>query len=212
MGPLALHKNMYLYQAGGIQADPEVDFQTQPVASCETTWQDNSDWQRLCSPLGGAHHFRVERIQATTSSRYFYLVVGEVAEPTGAPKSLAEDGKILLTGGQSHSGASWTWFQFGGDSSSQMTFENDDGELYVDAPTTVCAEAADFEGSARLVFWATGAEGADCDDFETLTLESALHVAEWDAPLATGLWNYVKTSNAGISLSKVIVSNSRLAP
>lgn len=212
-GAIASERGAFYRQAAGITATPTVTLFNRSVSSCETVWNENTDWQELCEPLGGATRFRLEDVEASTNNRYFYLVLGEAAEaPTGNPGSEEGDGKAILTGGRAHDGASWTWFRSGGGSSTQFDFATDDeAALYVDGPTTICAEIFGTETSSGLLFWATGANDADCAAHTSLTPDSALHVEEWDAPLATGLRNFIKTSNTDIGLSRVVVSNDRTA-
>lgn len=208
VGAIAKGEGSWFYQAHGIDATPVVTLFDRGVAHCETVWAENTDWQPLCEPVGGARHFRIEGTEAVANSSYVYLVVGEEEEPEGNPASDEGDGKLILTGGRNHMGLSWTWLRFSGASTTQFQLENDNGPLWVAAPTTACMDVApDENGDARAVFWATGAAGADCTDADTLSLDNALHEETWTTALAPDQWNFVKSNNANVSLRRVVVFN-----
>lgn len=182
---------------------------------CTTTWSANTEWQQLCAPdAGAARHVRVEGIQSTANNSYWYVVVGQDPSPSGIPAGSA--GKLIVTGGRSNAGTSWTWFRFGTGSTTQFSYATDAGAaLYTAGASTVCFDTgANADGTARFVFWATGAKGANCSDRSTLTLASALYDSSadqatasiWNAPYAAGKLNFVKTSNTSVSMGNVILS------
>lgn len=202
------------------------------LAATQTThaWQSNTDWQQLNDPVGGsARHFRIEDITAIGTSSYWYAIIGEEENPDGAPTASAD--KLIVTGGRSHMGASWTYFRFGAAGmTSQFEYEIDSGKaLYADgdegdAPSTVCFDIGKKEAeddNARIVFWASGANGADCKDRTTLSLDNALYDSTtdavkgdasdgdsiWTAPYLTDKLNFIKTSNGNVTLGNVVVSS-----
>ncbi len=186
------------------------------ATACTTAWSANTDWQRLCAPATGTvRHVRLEGVEATANNSYFYAILGQDPDPTGNPAASA--GKLIVTGGRSHSGTSWTWFRFGGGSTTQFSYEGDGGAgLYVDGPTTICFDLGTASGGrARFVFWATGANQADCADRSTLTLERALYDSStdpstadiWDAAYVTGKLNFVKTNTTNVGVGNVVVSS-----
>jgi hypothetical protein len=185
------------------------------ATTCTTTWANNTEWQQLCAPAAGAvRHVRVEGAQSTANSSYFYTILGQDANPTGSPSG--SEGKLIVTGGRNHAGASWTWYRFGTGTTTQFSYATDAGAaLYTAGPSTICYDiGANDDGTARFVFWATGANGADCADRSTLTLETMLYESSsdestagiWNGPYATGKLNFVKTSNGNVSLGNVVVS------
>lgn len=221
-GPIATGR-VFFRQSSGLTAAPVVTLSREPAVhrdvaraglSCETAWTPDTEWQRLCTPAAGrARHVRIEDIRTTANNSYFYLVLGEPADPSGNP-ALGPN-KLVVTGGQSSSGASWTWFRFHEGSTGQFRYPSPDSAapLYTSAPTTICMDLGDHDGNLRVVFWASGANGADCADPETLRLENALYDSTtdevsgsiWNAPLSTEGLDFVKTNAATVSLGRVVL-------
>lgn len=202
----------FVYQAAGVASTPVVTLFNQSVASCETLWTEDTQWQALCEPAGGATRFRVEDVEATGRASFFYIVVGEDDAPSDKPEAAAGDGKLIVRGGSSISRSSWTWFDFEGEASDQKGYSTDEKTpLYVKGKSTVCSEIApNADGNASVLFWATGAQGADCADAASLARENALYEQAWESPLAADKMNFVKVNNSSIGLSRVVVSNDRV--
>ena len=193
------------------------------AVDCTTNWTANTDWQGLCAPAAGApRHVRIEGAATTANNGYWYAVLGQDATPTGAPAVGA--GKLIVTAGQSSSGASWTYFRFGAtagaNSTTQFNYKTDaEAALYTSGPSTVCFDLGQSGANQRFVFWATGAKGADCTKRTTLTTTSALYDsttdastgAIWSGLLAAGKQNFIKTNNATVSLVKAVVSSDPAA-
>ena len=186
------------------------------ITQCTTAWSNNTDWQQLCAtPTGVVRHVRLEGVQSTANNSYFYAILGQDPNPSGNPAG--STGKLIVTGGRSNSGTSWTWFRFGTGSTTQFSYATDAGAaLYTQGASTVCFDiGANGDGTARFVYWATGAKGANCADRSTLTLASALYESStdpstagiWNAPYATGKLNFVKTSSSSVSIGNVVVSS-----
>ncbi|MFK7991379.1 MAG: hypothetical protein AB8I08_35510 [Sandaracinaceae bacterium] len=213
--------------SAGLVATPTVVASTTPALTatairealaCTTTWADNTDWQAVCAPDAGRRgHVRIAGIEATAANSYWYFVAGEADTPTGNPMGSANT--FILTGGQSNSGGSWTWFRFG-ESGSTPPGDIGTAGLYVGGPSTVCLDLGErtpgTPGSApvtHVVFWASGAGGADCDDRSTLTLENALYDSETD-PAFAAIWDgligtdnvFIKTNNGTVQLTGVTVT------
>lgn len=221
--------NAYFRQAAGGGTTPKITISTTPVldaavitasTSCSTTPAANTDWQQLCAPTAGtARHFRIESAQSTANNSYFYAVIGQDAAPTGNPA--ASTGKLIITGGRSASGLSWTWFRFSNGSTTQFNYATDAGAaLFTAGPNNICFDVGSTSaGNARIVFWATGAKGADCAVKSTLTLARALYDsstdtatgAMFDAPLVTGKLNFVKTNTTSATLGMVTISTEAAA-
>lgn len=219
---------LFFRQSSGLSATPVVTLSRDPALSreeaarglhCTTSWAENTDWQPLCRPAAGrARHVRIEDAEATANNGYFYLVLGEGPDPSGTP-ALGPN-KLILTGGRSASGLSWTWFRFHEGSTTQFRFPTPDSPtpLYTSGPSTVCLDLGEHEGNLRVVFWATGAGGADCADPTTLTLANALYdgVADpsaagiWSVPLGDGV-DFVKTNNGTVRLGRVVVDTRAAA-
>lgn len=228
-GAVSKSLNSWFRQAAGGGTTPKIFVSTTPVleaaaitasASCNSVPTATTDWQQLCAPTGGlARHFRIETVQSTASNSYFYAVIGQDAAPTGNPA--ASTGKLIVTGGRSNSGTSWTWFRFGSGSTTQFSYATDAAAgLYIAGPNTICFDVgSNSAGNARIVFWATGAKGADCAVKSTLTLARALYDSStdtatgsmFDAPLATGKLNFVKTNSTSATLGRVTVSSESAA-
>jgi len=228
-GAIDKQANAYFRQSSVSGAAPVITLSGDAVLSadqiaasttCTTAWSANTDWQQLCSPAGGiVRHVRLEGIQAASNNSYFYAVFGQDPDPTGNPAASA--GKLILTGGRSNSGASWTWFRFGTGSTTQFNYTGaSSAPLYTDGPSTICFDTgANSNGTARLVFWATGANQADCAVRSTLTLERALYDSStdeatgsiWAAALVAGKQNFVKTNNANVTIGNVVVSSEAAA-
>lgn len=228
VGTIDTAAKMYFRQTSGVAASPHIDLFEEAVlpeatiraaVSCSSTWVSNTDWQPTCvTAAGPARHVRIESAAATATNSYWYAVIGQDPSPTGNPAAGA--GKLVVTGGKSHTGASWTWFRFDDGTTAQFTYATTAGGLYTDAPSTVCFDlGATSVGNARLVFWATGASGADCGDRTTLTTAAALYDsttdavsgAIWDVPYATGKANFVKVNNATVSLGAITVTSEPAA-
>ena len=151
-----------------------------------------------------------EGASASAPNSYFY-VVGGTDTPTGTPAE--GPGTLLVTGGQSNSTASWTWFRFDEQSTTQFQFTDGTDPLYTAGASEICFDLpADSSGNATLLFWATGANGADCQDMATLTEATALYDSAtdvdtgsmWAAALAnTELW--FKTNNATATLERAVL-------
>lgn len=226
-GAITKDTNVYFRQASGTGATPTVTLFADAVLAetdidaalaCTTAWASNTDWQQLCAPAGIARHVRLESVQSSANNSYFYAVLGQAASPAGNPAQSA--GKMILTGGRSNSGASWTWFRFDEApptpaSTTQFTYETDAGqELYTEVTATICFDTgANDVGNARFVFWATGANGANCSDRSTLTLANALYDSTtdpstagiWDQPYIAGALNFVKTNTTNASMGNAVV-------
>jgi hypothetical protein len=125
---------------------------------------------------------------------------------------------MILTMGRNHMGVSWTYFRYGdvagANSTMQFGYATDaSAALYTAAPTTVCLDVGEIDGHARVVFWATGANAADCDDWSTLTLTNALYDSNtdaatgsiWSGLVARDLVDYVKASNGTATFGDVVV-------
>ena len=202
--------------------DPVLDeAQIAAATTCSTTWEDNTEWQQLCEPaVGDVRHIRIDAAQSTADNSYFYVVLGQDVSPTGNPSP--GPGKLIITGGRSNSGLSWSWFRFGAaGSTTQFSYNNDEGyNLYTDVPTDICLDlGTNADGTARLLFWATGAAGADCASAASLTPESALYDSADDAASGT-IWgtgwaeetlNFVKTNNSAVSMGAITVSSEAAA-
>lgn len=224
---------VYYRQAEGLATGPRVTLSSTAALTadailgateCTTTWATNTDWQKLCTPAaGGLGHVRVEDVKTTGTNSYWYTILGQDPNPTGSP--MAGDGKLIVTAGQSASSASWTYFRFNASgSTTQFTYATDTSTpLYVNATTTVCYDlgtTGTTGADQRIVFWATGAKGADCKDRATLTATSALYDSTTDASTGT-IWtgllnqtnkeNFIKVNNANVTLTKVVVSGEPAA-
>lgn len=222
-GAVAKQAKVYFRQAAGGGTTPVVALSAEPVlteaaiaatTTCTTGWATNTDWQQLCKPAGGVvKHVRLEGVQSSANNSYFYAVFGQDANPTGNPAAAA--GKLIVTGGRSSSGASWTWFRFGTGSTTQFNYATDaPAALYTEAPATICFDiGSNDEGNARFTFWATGAKGANCTDRSTLTLERALYnsvtdattASIWNAPLIADKLEFIKTNNANVTIGNVVL-------
>ncbi len=202
-------------------ADPVLDeAQIASATTCSTTWAANTDWQQLCAPaVGDVRHIRIDAVESSSNNSYFYAVLGQDPSPTGNPAP--DEGKLIITGGRSNSGSSWTWFRFGAASTGQFSYTTDEGySIYTDGPTSICLDlGSNADGTARLVFWATDAEGADCADPATLTLDNALYDSTtdstsgeiWNGGLAADKLNFIKTNNSAVSLGAITISSEAAA-
>ncbi len=227
-GAISNITSAYFRQSAAGGTEPKVTLSATPVLTaeaiaasteCVTTWQSNSDWQQLCTPaVGTPKHVRLENVQASANNSYFYAVFGQDASPTGNPA--AGEGKMIFTGGRSNSGASWTWLRFGTGSTTQFNFTNASGALYTESASTVCFDlASGASGNAALVFWASGANSANCDDRSTLTSSRALYTTAgdeatgsiWSAPFARDKFNFIKTNNTNVSIGRVVISSESAA-
>ena len=192
------------------------------AVDCTTDWATNTNWQKLCAPTAGpARHVRIEGAATTANNSYWYAVLGEDATPTGSPAVGA--GKLIVTAGQANSGASWTYFRFGdvpGATTTQFQYATDAAlPLYTSGPSTVCFDLGESGQNQRLVFWASGANGADCTKRATLTTANALYDSTtdgatgsiWTGLLAAGKDNFFKTNNANVTLVKAAVSSEPAA-
>lgn len=233
VGALAKGAKAYYRQSVGVKTSARVTMSSvaalspdalKAAISCATPWVANTDWQKLCTPAANdVRHVRIENASATANSRYFYAVLGQDAAPTGNPVIGA--GKLIVTGGRAQSAASWTYFRFGdvaGQSSTgQFTYATDaPAPLYTPGPTTVCFDlGTTMTGNTRLVFWATGANGADCSDHATLSTANALYDSTtdattgniWQGLIAAGKENFIKTSGAEVTLGGAVVSSEPAA-
>lgn len=216
-------------QSSGTGATPTVTVSNAAVLSaadiaaattCTTTWAENTDWQPLCAPATGiARHVRIDAARAAANNNYFYAVLGQDAGPAGNPAPSA--GKLIVTGGRSNSGASWTWFRFDDGSTTQFNYATDAASaFYTDNPTTICFDLGSTdEGNARFVFWGTGAGGADCGVATSLALDNVLYdsttdpatASIWDVPFITGAFNFIKSNNVGAGMTSVTVSSEPFA-
>ncbi len=204
-------------QTASITTFPTVTLSDAPALSdeafesaerCTTTIAASADWQPLCTPaLGGAvRHVRIEGVRVLAANRFGHLVVGAPADSTGNPASAPGDRRFILSMGWSHLDTSWTYFRFNGGSSAQFEYATDDAQaLYTDAASTVCVDLGAADDHARVLFWASGAGGADCADWSTLSAANALydsaadteHGDIWNADFAEGLADFIKLSNLG---------------
>lgn len=228
-GPISKQLKAYFRQAAGSGATPKITLTGQPVldettiaasTSCTTNWANNTDWQQLCTPVAGqARHIRIDAAQSTANNSYFYAVIGQDPSPTGNPA--AATGRLIVTGGRSNSGTSWTWFRFGSGSTTQFSYATDAGSaLYTQAASSICFDVGtNSNGTARIVFWATGAKGADCAVKSSLRVDRALYDSStdsatgtmWNAPYVNGKLNFVKTSNANVTMGNVSISSEPAA-
>lgn len=223
LGALDKAAKLYFRQSPGVTATPTITLLDQPVlaesairtaATCSSTHPGTPDWFAFCAtPAGEPRHVRIQGVHQTANNSYWYAVLGEVAAPAGNP--VAGDGKLIITGGRSSGGASWTYFRFNnGSTLPAFEYQNDAGALYVAAPTDVCFDVGTTAmGHARVLFWATGAGGASCADTRTLTAANALYDSTTDT--ATGaIWNaalvegasFTKVNNATSAIGTVTVS------
>jgi hypothetical protein len=224
-GTVATTLKNYFRQSAGSGATPKITLSTTPVLEasaitaatvCSGAWTNNTDWQSLCAaPGGSARHVRIDNIQATANNSYFYAVFGQDAAPTGNPAASA--GKLIITGGRSASGASWTWFRFGAaGTTTQFSYATDAGNaLYTTGSTSICFDIGSTStGTIRVIFWATGAKGADCATRSTLRADRALYDSStdtatgtiWNAALIANKLNFIKTNNATVTIGNVTVS------
>lgn len=213
------------FRASGVGGDLTVTTGLEPVLdaadvrtaqTCTQTWAANTDWQALCTPgLGQIGHVRLQDVQTTGNNAYWYVVAGEsAANPTGAPAT--GPGKLIVTGGQANSGASWTWFRFDDEQSALLELPSPGAPdaLYTSGATDVCFDLAPdpTDDALQLLFWATGQDGADCGDRTTLTVGNALYDSSTD-PNAATLWAeslasgsaWVKTSSGAVTIGTVTV-------
>ncbi|MBX3261094.1 MAG: hypothetical protein KF782_15530 [Labilithrix sp.] len=233
VGALAKDAKAYYRQSVGVKTSATVTVSSVPALSadtlkaavaCSTPWVANTDWQKLCTPAANdVRHVRIENASATSSSRYFYAVLGQDAAPAGNPA--VGPGKLIVTGGQSQGGASWTYFRFGDtagqNSTTTYSYATDaDAPLYTAAPSTICFDVGTTTtGNVRFVFWATGKNGADCSDHATLTTANALYDSTtdavtgniWQGLIAAGKENFIKTSGADVTLGAAVVSSEPAA-
>ena len=230
-GALDKAAKAYYRQAAGL-ALPTITASTTPVLTadalessvgCTTDWAQNTSWQKLCAPTAGpARHVRIEGAAPTGNSSYRNAVLGEDANPAGNPPTGV--GKLIVTAGQANSGASWTYFRFGNvagaSATTQFQYATDAAApLYTSGPTTVCFDLGKSGQNQRFVFWASGANGADCMKHATLTTANALYDSTTDAAtgsiwtglLAEGKANFIKTSNAAVAIAKAAVSSEPAA-
>lgn len=228
-GAISKTLNTWFRQGAGAGTTPRITVSTTPVleaatitaaTTCSTTPAASTDWQQLCAPMAGlSRHFRIESVQSTANNSYFYVVLGQDASPTGNPA--ASTGKMIITGGRSNSGTSWTWFRFSNGTTTQFNYATDAGAaLYTAGQNNICFDVGtNSTGNARLVFWATGAKGADCAVKSSLTLARALYDSStdattgtmFDAPLVSGKLNFVKTNTTSATLGKVTISSESAA-
>ncbi len=227
-GAVAKQAKAYFRQSSSAGTSPKVTLSTEHVleasaiaaaTTCSAAWATNTDWQQLCTPaVGTVRHVRLEGVQASANNSYFYTVLGQDANPTGNPAQSA--GKLILTGGRSNSGSSWTWFRFNTGSTTQYSYTAGGNALFTAGPSTICFDTgANDDGTARLVYWATGANGANCAERATLTLDRALYDSStdpttasiWSVPYVTGKLNFVKTNNANVTIGNMVVSTEPAA-
>jgi len=222
-GAVAKDAPIYFRQAAGTGATPTItlfaeaaldESEIAAATTCSTDWATNSDWQQLCDPAAGiVRHVRLESVESTANNSYFYAILGQEASPAGNPAQSA--GKLIVTGGRSNSGASWTWFRFDDGSTTQFNYATDTPQaLYTEVAATICFDiGANDDGTARFVFWATGANGADCADRSTLTLAASLYESTtdaatssiWDVPHVAGKLNFVKTNTTSATIGNVVL-------
>jgi hypothetical protein len=222
-GAIAKDSGIYFRQAAGSGQTPRITLFAEPAleeaeitaaTSCSATWTSNTEWQQMCAPAAGiARHVRLESVQASANNSYFYAVIGQDPGPTGNPAQSA--GKLIVTGGRSNSGSSWTWFRFDNGTTTQFSYANAGGQaLYTQTPATICFDVGtNDQGNARVVFWATGANQADCADRKTLTLARVLYdsaadpatASIWDVPQVAGKLNFVKTNTTSATIGNVVV-------
>lgn len=224
-GGIDMAAKAYFRQSAAGGTEPTIHLYAEPVlteaeitaaTTCSTTWEANTDWQQLCAPaVGSVRHVRIDAAGATADNSYFYAVFGQDASPIGNP--VPDNGKLIVTGGRSHLGSSWTWFRFGAGSTTQFSYVTDtDAAIYTDGPTAICFDlGSNSDGAAHFIFWATGAGGADCADIATLTADNALYDSVtdpttadiWNGGLAEGKLNFIKTNNAAASVGVITVSS-----
>lgn len=211
----------FYYQSGGLTTGPTITLSNATVTDatdiaatleCTTDLAEDNTWQTLCEPeAGAARHIRVEGIEATASSRYFYIVAGGTEDPP----STAEDGRFQFLGGQNHFSTSATQFKFNADIDTGQA----DFDLYL-TPTTVCMDltTSTTPGSmgnpgvttTHVKFWATGSQGADCEDISTLTETSALFESDdaWTGAVDTStFWGRLSNPD-GLAAQRVILSRN----
>lgn len=192
--------------------------------SCATTWTDDAFYQPLCRPAAGRpHHIRIEDAASTIANKYFYLVLNETTLPaagaTTAPVApAAGDGRLVFTGGTGSGPTSRAYFRFNaGSTDPAAAYVLDDATPLFSAAHDVCMDLVEVEvndaPATRVRFWATGANGADCEDFASLTPERALYDgasssdAFWTAPLGEPGYDLIKISGstAGATLGRVVL-------
>ncbi len=235
VGPIAKTAPVYYRQADSVTATPSVTLATSATltesailaaVSCSSAFaQASTDWQPFCAVAGQIRHVTMTAAASTANNNFFYTVVGQDPAPSGNPTQSAN--KLIVTGGKSNTGASWTYFRFDGvvagtGSTTQYSYATDaNAALYTDAPSTVCYDLGtdDTTGNLRFVFWATGARGAECATRSTLTFDTALYDsatdvttgAIWNAPLALDKLGFAKVSGTGATMASVQVSSEPAA-
>lgn len=218
--------SLYFRQSSGQTAEPVVTLFDDPVLDatviaeagrCVTAPAASGDWQPVCEPtVAATRHVRVEDVETSGDNSYFHVVLGAAGAPLAGPP-VPSTGQLIVTGGQSATGASWTWFRFGeSGSTSQFVYTRDVAEtpIYTAGPSTVCLDLGQgAAGNARLLFWATGAGGADCADLASLTEANALYDSDtdpttggiWAAPLSDGATYFRANNPATLSVGEVMV-------
>lgn len=142
-------------------------------------------------------------------------MLGQDAAPTGNPAASA--GKLIITGGRSASGARGPGSASGATgTTTQFNYATDAGAaLYTAGATSICFDIGSTStGTIRVIFWATGAKGADCATRSTLRADRALYDSStdtttgtiWNAALIANKLNFIKTNNATVTIGNVTVS------
>lgn len=198
---------------------------------CETEIDPaTANYQPLCAPTAGSgRHFRMEDIYLGANNNGFvYLAMGF---PTGLETSATNpttpadgDGRFLFTAGKSVSCTfSWNYFRYTGITSPAanpcsvpVIFDGFRDTGANPGPGTVCMDVTGAN-PARVTFWASGANGADCKDKSTLTALTALYTKDdWSSaniqPISATT-HYAKINNTALAtMSSVAVSSNTVLP
>lgn len=187
-------------------------------------------YQPLCAPTtASGRHFRMEDISlGSTNNGFVYLALGF---PTGletsstAPALPADgDGRFIYTAGKSTSCSfSWNYFRYSSLTSpdanpcaAPVIFDGFRTTGTYPGPGTVCLDVTGAN-PARVTFWASGANGADCKVKSTLTALTALYTKDdWSSaniqPVAATT-HYAKINNVSLAtMSSVAVSSNTVLP
>lgn len=187
-------------------------------------------YQPLCVPTAGSgHHFRMEGVyMGSANNGFVYLALGFASgletSSTAPPTPSDGDGRFVFTAGKSISCTySWNYFRYTGISSPNANpclapkiFDGyrDTGDY--PGARTVCMDVTGAN-PPRVTFWATGANGADCKNKDTLTAVTALYSKDdWSSaniqPIANAT-HYAKINNITLAtMTSVSVSSNTVLP
>lgn len=188
-GAIIKDANAYFYQAASVTASPTVtlfdtlavaDVAEPPPPSCATSIATTASARvvELCDIDGTVQHVRIEGVTAAATHASAQLLIGFDTEPAqDAPPTNdldADQWKLqLYGGGATGPGASVgpAIDAFFGEHTERIGAD----ASFVNAPSTICFDIHDgtSEAPPYFVLWRDGERGADCEDFETLTLATA---------------------------------------